>query len=99
MLAQVSEEGAGDDDALNLVGAFEDLCYLYVAHVALDRVVAYVTGSAEDLYGVCGYFHACVGGDTPGHGCLPAGALSCVEPVGGVVDEEAGGFNFHGHVG
>ncbi len=55
-----------DHQALNLVGALEDLHDLGLAHVSLDAIVAGVPGAAEHLHGVGGHFHRCVGGDQLG---------------------------------
>src|SRR3954469_13586083 len=48
---------AGDDHALDLVGALVDLRDLGVAHHPLDRVVVDVPVAAEDLHGVDGHRH------------------------------------------
>lgn len=56
-------EFAGDDHALDLVGALEDLRHLGLAHVALDGEVAGVARAAEHLHGVGGHPHRHVGGD------------------------------------
>src|SRR3954454_7047660 len=58
---------AGDDDALDLVGAFVDLGDLGVAHHALDGVLVDVAVAAEDLDGVDGDLHGVVGGEQLGH--------------------------------
>src|SRR3954454_9880533 len=47
-------DGAGDHEALDLGGAFEDRVDLRVAVPALDRVLAHVAVTAEDLDGVVG---------------------------------------------
>src|ERR1700734_683523 len=42
-------EVAADDEALDLVGALEDLHHLGLAHVPLDREILRVAGAAEHL--------------------------------------------------
>src|SRR5690242_12400191 len=44
-----ARDGAGNDEALDLGGAFEDRVDLRVAVPALDGVLAHVAVSAEDL--------------------------------------------------
>src|SRR3546814_8760739 len=43
---------AGDDVALDLIGAFDDLEHLGVSEVAVDRILVRDAGSAEELDGV-----------------------------------------------
>src|SRR5690349_17011229 len=57
-----AQEIAGDDDALDLVGALVDLRDLGVAHEALHRILARVAVAAEDLYGVGGHLHGGIAG-------------------------------------
>src|SRR3979490_2091163 len=60
---------SGDDQALDLVGALEDLGDLGVAHEAIDREVAHVAGAAEDLHRVGRDLHRRVAGEALEHRC------------------------------
>src|SRR5580692_6038180 len=48
-LASLPQEVAGDDDAHDLVGAFEDLVHPDVAQIALDREVLQIAIAAMQL--------------------------------------------------
>src|SRR5580698_5311795 len=80
-----SQQFAGDDDALDLVGAFEDLRQLGVAHHALDRIVHGVAVAAEDLDGVGRDLHGHVAADAFGHAGEHVEAL----PVAGIARSRA----------
>src|SRR6476620_204180 len=56
-----AQQLTGDDQALDLVGALEDLGHLGLAHVALDREVLRVTVATEDLDRIGGDPHRGVG--------------------------------------
>ena len=92
---------ARDHHALDLVGAFEDLGQLGVAHHALDRIVHGVAVAAEDLHGVGGDLHRHVAAEALGHAGEHVQAL----PVAGVagarafVDQRARRLDLHRHVG
>src|SRR5450631_1846002 len=74
-----AEQLAGDDESLDLVGAFKDLGDLGLAHVALRGEVTGVAGATENLDGIGGDLHGRVGADELGDGGLlaevPAGVL------------------------
>src|SRR5690606_35652108 len=75
-----TRQGAGDDQALDLVRAFEDLHGLRLREIAFDREVAGVSRTAEDLYGVSGSWHRRVGRDAVGDRRLGAVAQVVVAP-------------------
>src|SRR5450631_502746 len=74
-----AEQLAGDDEPLDLVGAFKDLGDLGFAHIALRGEVTGVAGATEHLDGISGDLHGRVGADELGDGGLlaevPAGVL------------------------
>src|SRR5690606_27258136 len=57
----VPQQLPGDDQALDLVGALEDLGHLGLAHEPLDREVLGVAVAAEHLHRVGGDLHRRVG--------------------------------------
>src|SRR5215510_11230578 len=95
-----ADELAGDHDALDLVGALEDLGDLRVPHEALDRILAGVTVAAEDLYGVGGDLHRGVGGEALGHRRLERRRRAApIEERRRMMDEEPRAVHLHCHVG
>src|SRR5882757_5652689 len=92
---------AGDHQALDLVGALEDLVDLGVAHEALDLEVAHVAGAAEDLYRVGRHLHRRVAGEALEHRRLGREAvpLFAVGHAGAVVEHAACRLGLHLHVG
>src|SRR5215213_3957142 len=94
------EEAAGDDHALDLVGALVDLGDLGVAHHALDREVLGVAGAAEELDGVGGDLHGDVGGEGLGRrGDAGDVGAALLPGGGGDIDQVPGGLDLHLHVG
>src|SRR5690348_9934430 len=57
------QQVAGDDDAHDLVGAFEDLVHPHVAQIALDREVLEITVAAVQLQRLVGDTEAGIGGE------------------------------------
>src|SRR5450631_1427603 len=82
-----AEQLAGDDEPLDLVGAFKDLGDLGFAHIALRGEVTGVAGATQHLDGIGRDAHGCVRADELGDGSLlaerPAGVLEpCRMQVG-----------------
>src|SRR5262250_1527712 len=95
-----AEQLLGDDHALDLIRALVDLHDLGVAHVPLDRELARVAVTAEDLYGVGGDLHGGVACPALGHRRLVGVAADAlVDLTRGVVHHEPRRVNLHGHVG
>src|ERR1700710_1750890 len=100
MMYWLSQQLARDHHALDLIGAFEDLRQLGVAHHALDRIIHGVAVTAEDLDGVRRHLHRHVAADAFGHAGEHVEAL----PVSGVagprafIDEGARRLDLHRHV-
>src|ERR1051326_4972493 len=63
----LAEEVAGDDDAHDLVGAFEDLMHAQVAQIALDRKVLEVAVAAMQLQRLVGDMKTGIGREALGH--------------------------------
>jgi hypothetical protein len=82
--SRLSGETPCDDEALNLVGALEDLGDLGLAHVALDAVIPRVAGTAEHLNGVGGDLHRGVGGHQLGHTGLSRIRPAQIASAGGI---------------
>ncbi len=99
LFTDIAKQSAGDDDALNLVCALENLRYFHVAHVAFDGVVAHVARAAQHLHGVGGHFHRHIGGEALGHGGVHGGILPGIQLIGGFVDQQARSLDLHRHVG
>src|SRR5271165_554648 len=95
------EQLAGDDHLLHLVGALVDLRHLRIAQEALDREVLGVAVAAEELHGVDRDRHGGVGGERLGHGAEARELATrvVVDHGAGAVDEGAGSFVAHRHVG
>src|SRR6185437_4334345 len=60
------EQGAGHDDALDLVGALVDLSDFRVAHHPLDGEIPRITVTTEQLHRIGRYLHRHVGGEALG---------------------------------
>src|SRR5260370_8688861 len=60
---------AGDDYPLDLVGSFEDLRELGIAHHPLDRIIHRIAVTAEDLDGVGVDLHGHVPASAFRHAC------------------------------
>src|SRR5439155_3746023 len=89
-----------DDHTLDLIGALVDLGDLGVAHHALNRVLAHVPVAAEDLYRVGGDLHGDVTGEGLGHaGEVRHAGILRVDQARGLVHEQPGRLDLHGHVG
>src|SRR6478736_10552271 len=83
-------EAAGDDHPLDLVGAFEDLHDLRLAHVALDGEVLRVARAAQHLDCVGGHAHRVVGRDELGDRRLAAEGKAVVAEVRRVLQRRPG---------
>ena len=94
------QQGAGGDEAHDLVGAFEDLVHAQVADDLLDAVIGEIAIAAKELQGVVRDAEGGVGDEALGHGAgfggVGGGAI--VFP-GGLVEEGAGGLEVGFHVG
>src|SRR3546814_16386640 len=66
--ASLRQQLAGDDDAHDLVGAFQDLVHPQVPKVALDGVVLDVAVTAVKLQRLIADLEAGVGGEALGQG-------------------------------
>src|SRR5215470_2431126 len=69
-LALLPQQVAGDDDAHDLVGAFEDLVHPQVAQIALDREVFEITVAAMQLQRLVDDMEPGIGGDALRHGAM-----------------------------
>ena len=94
-----AQQLAGDDRALDLVGAFVDLGDLGVAVEALDLEAPDVAAAAEDLHGVGALRHRHVAGEALGHRAGDGGALAGIEALGRIAHQQARGLDVLGHVG
>src|SRR4051812_46969818 len=82
--------GAGDHEALDLVGALVDLRDLRVAHHALDRVLVHVAVAAENLNGLDRHVHRRVRGEQLRHrGVLAQSGLRAVRHRARLVEQLA----------
>src|SRR5882757_8484841 len=91
---------AGDDEALDLGRTLEDRVDLGVPVPALDRMIAQVAGTAQDLYGLLGHAYGDLARLELAHRTL-AGlerALVAAHP-GGPPDEQARRVDLGPHVG
>ena len=87
-----------DDQALDLARALVDLQELGVAHQLLDRVVPDVAVAAEDLDRVDGRLHGAVRAVDLGVAGHDRIADAGVQVPGGLLVEQARGFDADGHV-
>src|SRR3546814_20124296 len=62
--SSVRDQVAGDDVALDLVGALDDLQHLGVAEVAVDRILVRYARRAQELHRVGGDLHGRIAGKT-----------------------------------
>src|ERR1700722_6523543 len=65
--ASLPQEVAGDDDAHDLVGAFEDLVDAQITQIALDREIPEIAVAAVQLQRLVGDVEPGIGGDALGH--------------------------------
>ena len=63
----LAEEVAGDDDAHDLVGAFEDLVHAQIAQIALDREILEIAVAAMQLQRLVDDMKPGIGGEALGH--------------------------------
>src|SRR5580704_5522017 len=63
----LTQQVAGDDDAHDLVGAFEDLVDAQVAQIALDREILEVAVAAMQLQRLVGDMETGIGREALGH--------------------------------
>ena len=63
-----ADQGAGDDDPHDLVGAFENLVDAQIAHQFLDAVVMQIAVAAKQLQRIVGDLETAVGDEALGHG-------------------------------
>src|SRR4051812_35530882 len=64
------QQVAGDDDAHDLVGAFEDLVHPQIAQIALDREILEIAVAAMQLQRLVGDMKTGIGGEALGHRAL-----------------------------
>ena len=62
------QKGAGNDQTLNLVGAFINLSDLGIAHHTFSRILFHVPIATKNLNGIVGHFDGGIGGKHFGHG-------------------------------
>jgi len=77
-LAVTTHQFAGNDDALNMAGAFVDLQALDVSVVALNGIFVGVAAIAVQQHGLIGGAHGGFGGEELGNGGGSGGGLSLV---------------------
>ena len=92
------KELAGDDESLNLAGAFADGEELHVAEVFLCRVVLHESVAAVDLHALFGDPHSGLAGVQFCHGGLARHALAVIAHVGRAVGEQPRGFDPRGGI-
>src|SRR4051812_35477428 len=86
-------DGSGDDELLDLLGAFVDVEDLGVAVHALDAVLPGVAVATQDLDGSLGGPHGDAAGLELRHGALGVDVLAVAAEPGGAVHEQAGGVD------
>src|SRR5437660_788710 len=94
-----SNQLAGDDDALQFVGALADDEERGIAVEALDRELLGIAVAAVDAHRLQADIDGGLGGEQLGHSGLHVAALALVVGVGGLFDEETRGLDLGGHVG
>src|SRR5690349_21824563 len=99
LLDAETADGPGDDELLDLLGAFEDVHDLGVAVPALDGVLAGVAVATEDLDGPLGDPDRRAAGVELGLAALGVLVLAVAGEPRGAPHEEAGGVDLHAHVG
>src|SRR5438874_11107043 len=96
--ARSAAQGAGDDQVLDLVGAFAYLEDLRVAVEASDRRLEHVADAAVDLHGLRRSPRRHATGLELGHRRFLLEGLPGVAQVGGTVGEPAGRLELGGDV-
>ncbi len=94
-----SDGELGDGGELHEGGAFVDLADLGVAVELFDGVVLDEAGAAEDFDGEGGGASRLRARRSTCHGGFFEEVVAGVFEAGGVVDEQAGGFDLGGHLG
>ena len=89
---------AGDDGALDLVGALVDLKDLGIPHQLLHGVVLHVAVAAHDLNAVHGALHAGVGAEGLGNGGLHGKGQALVHQLSCVEVHLPGGLDLNLHI-
>src|SRR5581483_7996533 len=96
----VFQRFARNDNAHDLVRAFENLMHARIAHETLERMVLEITVTAEDLLRLDADSKPRVGREALGHGGKRGGVMSRgVELRGGKTDHQARGDQLRQHVG
>ena len=98
LLLGAAQQLAGDDEALDVAGAFVDLHPFGVAQVALDRVVVGIAPSAVHQDRLVRGAQGGLGGEEFGGGSGPTAGLALVLQPGGMVHQVAGRVHVGGHV-
>src|ERR1700676_2349729 len=93
------EYPGGDDQALNLAGAFVYLGDARIAVHAFDGIFAAVAIAAVNLHRFVGGARGHFGCEKLGDGSFHGETRTTVLLPGGLAHQEAGGINFRGHIG
>src|SRR5665213_645737 len=100
LLIPWAQQATGDDDAHDLVGAFEYLVHAQIAQIALDRIFLDVAVAAVQLQRLVDDLETGVGGEALGHGALGSGfGIVALKRTGGAMHHEPRRVELGRHVG